>query len=212
MPFTHTSQLSENVMLGYWKMTESPDELLRLMHADAFDAKAYEKLLNDKARKQWLSARLLLKEMCGDDARIVYDSYGKPHCQGFSGISISHSADYVLLAINTLSEIGADIEFISNRIERITHKFLSAAEDQLQYQLADYPANYFFHLIWSFKEAAYKLYGKKGLIFKEHIVLKQLDLEHAQLHGGLLVNGVERAVKGQFMFREGYVVCLCYYA
>ena len=73
MPFTHNSQLSENVMLGYWKMTESPDELLSLMHADAFDAKAYEKLLNDKARKQWLSARLLLKEMCGDDARIVYE-------------------------------------------------------------------------------------------------------------------------------------------
>lgn len=213
MPLTQIRHLSEHVALGFWKMTESPDKLRMLLNLNSIDAQAYERLLNEKAQKQWLCARMLLKEMCGEKVHIVYDIYGKPYCDGISGISISHSGEYVLLAINSFSEIGADIELIANRIERITHKFISPSEECLHKQLPHFPPHYFYHLIWSFKEAVYKLHGKKGLLFKEHILLKELNNENGQfLRGVLIIKGQEVAVNGQFFLADGYVVCVCSYA
>ena len=72
-------------------------------------------------------------------------------------ISISHTRDYAAVAYSTAGPIGLDIERISDRVERIAHRFTSTDEAAYidTHGQQDRPM---YHLInWSAKETLYKL-------------------------------------------------------
>ena len=72
-------------------------------------------------------------------------------------ISISHTKGYAAVAYSTAGPIGLDIERISDRVERIAHRFTSTDEAAYidTHGQQDRPM---YHLInWSAKEALYKL-------------------------------------------------------
>lgn len=72
-------------------------------------------------------------------------------------ICISHTRDYAAVAYSTAGPIGLDIERISDRVERIAHRFTSTDEAAYidTHGQQDRPM---YHLInWSAKETLYKL-------------------------------------------------------
>lgn len=113
----------------------------------------------------------LAKEMEGTCEGIWSDDHNKPHIKNSElQISISHAKPYVAVLVHKTQPCGVDIEEKKEKLHRLGSKFLTPHElyqaDNNLSRLA---------IGWGAKEAIYKLYGRKQLIFKENIFLTQLD-------------------------------------
>lgn len=143
--------------IAIWHITESPDTLYALLATAKYDVQLAAKK-NDSRRAEWLAVRLLVKELFGSEAEVAYHPTGRPYLKGADTyISISHTRDYAAVAYSTAGPIGLDIEHISDRVERIAHRFTSTDEAAYidTHGQQDRPM---YHLInWSAKEALYKL-------------------------------------------------------
>jgi phosphopantetheinyl transferase len=99
--------------------------------------------------------------------------------------SISHCADFAAAIVSTEKRVGVDIEVATPKIEKIQYRFSGKEEiDQLQQQWVEeeligavnqqFSYNELLTLLWSVKEAVYKWYGRGGVDFRDHIVLKKI--------------------------------------
>ncbi len=118
-----------------------------------------EGILNTSRQKERLAARLLLKELCGKMQEVAYHSNGQPYIIGSDlHLSISHTKNYVAVAMAPF-KVGIDIEYTSDRVLRITEKFLNASELN---QLSTHQAPTSLALLyWCCKEAFYKKMEKQ---------------------------------------------------
>lgn len=143
--------------IAIWHITESPDTLYALLATTKYDTQLAGKK-NEARRAEWLAVRLLVKELFGSEAEVAYHPTGRPYLKGADTyISISHTRDYAAVAYSTAGPIGLDIERISDRVERIAHRFTSTDEAAYidTHGQQDRPM---YHLInWSAKETLYKL-------------------------------------------------------
>jgi phosphopantetheinyl transferase len=90
--------------------------------------------------------------------------------------SISHCGDFAAAIISENKSAGIDVELITPKVQLIQHKFLSGHE----LKLLPESNKTFLTLFWSCKEAVYKWYGKGGVDFKSHIVIKNISLNDDQ--------------------------------
>jgi 4'-phosphopantetheinyl transferase len=82
----------------------------------------------------------------------------------------------VAAIVSKKSTVGIDIEAIQQKIEKVSHKFLSPDERafmDLHHNLAHKT------VCWSAKEAVYKWYGLGSIDFKEHIHLEPFPFQPA---------------------------------
>lgn len=87
------------------------------------------------------------------DIKIEYFDSGKPYIKDSSyGISISHSKDMALVAINE-DAVGADIEVVRPYNEKLIKRYFSKEE----IAFIDSPEKFF--TVWTVKEAYLKLTG-----------------------------------------------------
>jgi 4'-phosphopantetheinyl transferase len=99
-------------------------------------------------------------------AQVAYHTSGKPYLRnGEAEISITHSKDIVAVILHDTKVVGIDIEYISPRVERIKHRFLSASELALANTTA------LLTLYWSAKETLFKLDKKQGLEFNTELAV-----------------------------------------
>ena len=112
-----------------------------------------------------LALRTALARRFGADAAslaIEIDANGRPFCSGGPHFSISHSGDYVLLAVSqepTLA-VGIDIEFADPRVDlaRVSERVCTACErGWIEAGGGDRAARFF--ELWTCKEAALKARG-----------------------------------------------------
>ncbi len=102
----------------------------------------------------------LLAYMLGTEGEVSYahTPSGAPYLEGegMPQLSISHTEGYVAVALSAHQPIGIDIERLSGQVERVSSRFVSLRERAL---LPESPQEYLvaLHLLWSAKEAAYKL-------------------------------------------------------
>jgi len=123
--------------------------------------------MNENRKREWLSIRVLLKELLGEEKEILYNSSGKPYLSDNSfHISISHTKGYAALIINKENEVAIDIEKISPRVEKIRKRFVNDDEEKYLSK-----SNEIIHLLlyWSAKESLFKLLGVKDVDFKQHL-------------------------------------------
>ena len=95
--------------------------------------------------------------------------------------SISHCGDFAAAIVSSNKRVGVDIEIISERIHKISSKFLNDSElnylgkeDKLflkQWNETGKVKTEFLTLIWNAKEAIFKWYGDGGIDFSEQILL-----------------------------------------
>jgi 4'-phosphopantetheinyl transferase len=185
MPLIFQKKEKKDFHLGTWLMEEEPEELLQrgvLSEKDALHVHSFNSIAR---RKEWICTRLLLSEMMpGLNLSIAYDENGKPHLQNSTSekeissyhISVSHTKNFVGLIVSEKYPVGIDIEVIHPRIEKIVHRFIS--EDELRFIPQERPLPYYF-IIWGAKESLYKMYGRKELLFKEHLLVKPFDFNNS---------------------------------
>jgi 4'-phosphopantetheinyl transferase len=160
--------ISKHLNLGVWYITETKEELSIIAKQQQIDLSKIPEVKNETRIKQWLTTRLLLKHFF-TNAEIIYDELGKPFLSNGWKISISHSGDYVAIILNEKEPCGIDIEKITPKIERIKHKFLN--ETDLKHITSEQDLT----IYWSAKEALYKYYGKKEVLFIENLFIESFS-------------------------------------
>ena len=129
--------------------------------------------MTENRKREWLTIRVLLKEMLGEEKEILYNSFGKPYLSDNSyHISISHTKGYAALILNKENEVAIDIEKISPRVNNIRKRFVNEEEEN-----ALSKTNELIHLLlyWSAKETLFKLLSKENVQFKEELHIKAFE-------------------------------------
>jgi len=101
--------------------------------------------------------------------------------------SISHCGDYAAVIVSKDHRVGVDIEVVSDKVERIKHKFLKAGELKLvagcRLPVAGNSINHSaiqpinnLTLLWCCKEAVFKWYGKGDVDFKKDINVNPVEI------------------------------------
>ncbi len=104
---------------------------------------------------------------------ILYKSTGKPYLkQGF--LSMTHSHKRVVIAYSPVKEVGVDIELISPKIDKVKHKFLHPNDNYRT--LEDLT------VLWTIKEAVYKLFDGDDLFFMDNVEVKDLTSQIAEIN------------------------------
>lgn len=175
MPVLFKKHLNNSTLLGVWHITETVDELLKLVNFGEQEISNLESYKHEGRKKQWLSYRAMIRELVEEDHQISYTEFGKPFLQinkKNKHLSITHAGDYSAVIINELFPVGIDIEKSGNRIERVSQRFLS--DDELKFMNR---ANFQNHLTicWTVKEALFKLHGNTCPDFKEQIKLSPFN-------------------------------------
>jgi phosphopantetheinyl transferase len=169
--------------LGFWEINETTEQLMALLCPKDEELGIYLQFKNELRKKEWLAARLLLKQMTGSSASINYDTTGKPLLVGSAGhISISHSSNCVVIYYCLQHQPGIDIELINRNVERVARKFLSPTE------LSDCTfngqlSNSDLMLRWCAKEAVFKMVPYANVDFASQIFCeaRPFDTEHGKL-------------------------------
>ena len=149
MPLYRTYSEGE-FLLGIWKSDETTEQLLAsLEHKDWYREKLA--VLSEKRKHEWLSVRVLLKALCGEEKEIAYYSSGRPYLKdGSRYISISHTRGYVAVALHSSCEVGVDIEQYGTRVRKVASRFIRSDEEPAMMEGDDV---YALLLHWSAKEA-----------------------------------------------------------
>ena len=138
-------------------------------------------------KKEWTTARIAIYDAL-NELHVPYpgffkDNHGKSQSMNGQGnISLTHTLGYAAAIYHRELPVGIDMDLIREKILRIGFRFLDASEldflekDPLHYTLA-----------WSAKESIFKCQGKRGVSFRDNILLepfdKNADLIKAKIRG-----------------------------
>lgn len=138
----------------------------------------YQKITSNKRKIEFLIVRIALNILMKNEVRVIYNADGKPcllNNEAF--ISISHTRNYVAVMAGIKSDVGIDIEQISDldRFRKVSGKYLS--QEELNVLSIDmYPD--ILPICWSIKEAVYKMIGKETVHFSEKIKIQHFIPEN----------------------------------
>ena len=142
-----------------WRMDETLEELLE-MSQHHYDHEI-ENISNEVRKKERIISRFLLETLVGRKVEVKYADSGKPFCDGVH-FSISHTKNFVAVIVSN-KPVGVDIEYKSDRIFRITEKFMHP--DELK-TLSECSEKQKFALIcWCAKETVFKIIEENGVDF-----------------------------------------------
>lgn len=166
--------MESNSLIGIAPILPDPEKLLsQLEHKDWYLPKLEK--MGSHRKCEWLSVRLLLKNLLGEEKQICYCDSGKPYLpDGSFHISISHTKGLVAIILNKEKEVSIDIEYVSPRVERIRKRFLNNREEEnISAKLRE------IHLLlhWSAKESLYKLSDNEKIEFKNHFRVEAFEPE-----------------------------------
>lgn len=177
MPINKLEKINADRLIGVWKITETENELIQSIdiQKDILDNISQTKALNK--RLEWLASRVLIKQM-GAELNLNYQGIskntdGKPLLNKSTyELSITHSYPYVAAIIDKSKAVGIDLEQPKNKLLKVARKFCN--DEELEYSNSNVNQ---LCILWSAKEALYKIYSKRGLIFKEHLLIDPFKLE-----------------------------------
>lgn len=182
MALTKLAKINENSFWAIWKIEEPLVELVTLLSPSIDEFNTMEATVHHPKKKlEWVAGRLALKSLLGHlqipDWKIVKDDHGKPYLVDQNiHISLANSFPYATAIIHRSQTVGIDIEYPSEKLIRVRHKFLCEEECQK----AGTNLN-ILCVFWCAKESVYKIHGRKMLSFKEHIFIKDFNLPSGKL-------------------------------
>lgn len=160
MPLLRVTHIGEHAILGVWEMTEHPSD-----YPEWYE-EACKRYRAEGRLREYVCVRALLRQMTDDDASwtISHEQSGKPLLQNGWHISISHTKGFCCVIISPDHDVAVDIEYMSNRVNKIVHMFIRPDEQ------ADTIEERLIH--WSAKETVYKLYSADRLALDEMRLLR----------------------------------------
>ncbi|WP_022822441.1 4'-phosphopantetheinyl transferase superfamily protein [Hymenobacter norwichensis] len=188
MPLHSLTPLSEHAVLGLWQLTETPEELLACLPIPAHYTAVLPTGRHEARSTQWLAGRVLVHELLREftpaPALLSNDPNGRPFFVQLPdfAVSLSHSGSWVAGVVATHGRVGTDVELVRDKAQKLAPRVLSeteradAGDDAVKYSL-----------YWSAKETLYKLHSRRGLVFKEQILLDPFGLREAGVLTGHLL-------------------------
>lgn len=165
MPLVRIDHLPHSVM-GLWKMTERAIDLPCPKDVAAENIHSESRLL------ERLVSYELVRELTGQERfRIAHDASGRPLLEGWN-ISISHTRGWAVVILSTERRVAVDIEYLSERVNRVAHKFIRKDEycvgkdgQPLEEESKDRLLGRLIN--WCAKETAYKFFTEEDLQYFE---------------------------------------------
>ena len=181
MPLYKTITVDQSTKVLIWKIEESYETLAEGIALTPHCRERVNGMKSEMHRRGFMSIRHLLAEANYSDFDLFYDDFGKPHLKDENFISITHSYNFSGIIISN-KPVGIDIEKQREKINRISHKFVSETEQSfIQDQQLDHTRA--FTILWGVKEALYKLYATPGLSFEQHIEVDPFDFSSPLING-----------------------------
>ncbi len=167
MPLASERKLDDGTILGIWDIPESPEYLLSTIVLTGEEQDELQKRSGLQKKKQFLAARATLAHLLGEQKPVCYLPGGRPFIPGSTKqISVSHSGNYVAVAVSADRPVGIDIELIPrNSLMKAKGYFLN--DDELKQTAGSDPVE-MLHVYWSAKEALFKYAGNPELNLRDH--------------------------------------------
>jgi 4'-phosphopantetheinyl transferase EntD len=147
-------------------ITATPDELLSQLEQKAWYSPTLAKM-REQRQREWLTVRVLLRKILGEEKQILYTDSGKPYLADSSYyISISHTKGYVAIALDENDTVAVDIEQISPQVENVRSRFMNETEERNISQ--NHPLTHWL-LHWSAKETLFKYLNDSDIEFKSQL-------------------------------------------
>lgn len=204
MPLLYKKKGKGNTFWGVWKIDEDSDQLLTSLKDHSF---LQQPLTSPKRIIEQATVRVLLKSLLGKEMLIEYADSGRPFLKNsLLNISISHTKGYAAIIISAYPCIGIDIEYISDKVERIRSKFISDQE------FIDSDSS-LIHLLlhWSAKETIYKAIDRKRISLKEDFhVSKFIPIKSGYFDLTTRFRGSNESYLIHYFVENDYVLTLTY--
>ncbi len=193
--------------VGIWEIKESFEDYYSKVNLSEREKNIFSYLRTEERKQQWLSYRMILPYLIKPKelSTIEYDQYGKPFLNnGVKHISVSHSGKFSALIASNKYSVGIDIEQIKPKIINIADKFITENEKNnlsKQHEIES------LSLIWSCKEAIYKVHGKRNIAFKKHIKISPFTFEgEGTVYGTLEFQDFKKQFCIQYQLIENYIL------
>lgn len=199
MPLVYQQNINVTTKAGLWHITETEDFFIKKVSLQQGISHMHKRL-------QHLAGRWLLKELYPSFPLelILIASSRKPFLEeDLFHFSISHCGDYAAAIVSSTHRVGVDVEEVTNKIRRITHKFLSEKELSL---IPEKDFNRIATLFWGVKETIYKWQGSGGVDFIKHIHIKKIEGSNEGLVHCVFMGQVPLQVHYNFFNNT----CLCH--
>jgi 4'-phosphopantetheinyl transferase len=203
MPVSKIEWTKEQSGWALWHITESEEALALQLAPEVCPREIVSKL----KRLEWMAGRILIKTLV-EKAGLVYkglykDEFGKPYLMDNAHqISLSHSYPHVAAQLDHLHSVGIDVEQPKEKLLKIAHRVLSQTEE------ADAGNNIQKNCVyWCAKEALYKIYGKRGLSFSEHLNVFPFELnKKGSLMGKISAQNTDRLINLEYSLEDEFVL------
>jgi enterobactin synthetase component D len=144
---------------------------------------SYANISHPEKRKEWATARMAMR----DALKVLHvpypgffkDEHGKSQVMNGTGfVSLSHTEGLAGAIFHRDTPVGIDMDFIREKILKIGFRFLDKTEidflekDPLHYTMA-----------WSAKESIFKCQGKRGVSFRDNILLEPFSSDASIIRG-----------------------------
>ena len=187
MPFSFEKKLDDGGRIAFWEILENESFFLSQLSLSEEEQRQLAGFKAPHRRQEWLAIRMLVKELLSVEVYIGYHENGMPflHNSDFR-ISISHSKKMAGVFVHPHRQPGLDIEIISDKVEKVKHKFMSPAE------LASLGNDHFTEKLlihWCAKESLLKMVGRKDIDFIQQLKIKSFDFsESGTIEAVILLN------------------------
>ena len=145
----------------------------------AQDVASASRFQNEARRVEHLAWRRVVRRELGRGVQIEYNEVGAPIVDTANTyISVAHTTGAVAVVIAD-TPVGVDIELLHRGFDRVASRYLSAEE------LALSSDDRWLAMVWSAKEAMYKLYGRKGVDLVEELRVTAYDAAEGCIYGAM---------------------------
>ncbi len=189
-----------------WKSEERAEDLLATLHLPD-NLNGFHEIKTSRRRMEYLGVRVSLRHLFGEEVCLWHDNEGCPHVLNRAEhVSVSHSGAYVAVLSDVSSRVGVDIECFGGRVARVAGRFLH--RDEWRFVRGE-TALATQQVLWSSKEALYKILGKRVFDFKES--LRSLPFRPAE-EGSLRVEdcGSGLLYHVDYVRNERYTLAYCF--
>ena len=198
MALISIQKISDDVLLGLWRIEETIEDFYsRYPFLQVYRKELEEKYKFEGRQKEFLSIRALLFEMTHDDnLRIEHLPSGKPTLKGWQ-LSISHTKGFAVLILSQTRPVAVDIEYLSERVNKIAHKFIRPDETAVD------TMSRLVH--WSVKETVYKYFSDEDLQYFE-MRLRDVTPDKCKVEN----LKTKKTVEAKFVINSSFVLSYLY--
>ncbi len=176
----------DDCLLGIWEVTEDYNDLFSRLTLLPEELNILNSFQNRYRSIEWLSVRVLLNEITGQDLSVVYNGRRKPFIKdNLYNLSIAHSRDLTSVILSKKKKVGIDLEYMTHRISNIESRFINENEvitKDISRQ------KYHLYIHWCAKEALYKICDSQDINFKKDLTIEPFEPEEKGLIKGWLNN------------------------